>query len=274
VLISHKYKAIFIHIQRTGGNSIQQVFTQYDPDVVESVGIDPSKQRTKHCFASDIQAAVDRRLFDSYTKFSVVRNPFARMVSWYSMFRRGWGTVQLGARRHGRLMQAYYGGLERFNHTGTPRNVYMKLWGAFFSVANRVTRGNFAPNSPQELALRHIDIGARVMDAVNRNARTFAQFVALPQDYPGGLFERFYVNQLDYISAPGTDTLLVDRVLTFENLSHDFAALADQLGFPGRLPHINRSDHEGHYRGYYDSTTREVIARRFHRDCDRFDYEF
>ena len=41
--------------------------------------------------ATDIQEAIEPDIFNIYTKFSIVRNPFDRMVSWYSMFKHGFG---------------------------------------------------------------------------------------------------------------------------------------------------------------------------------------
>ena len=95
MFISHKYKMIFIHIQRTGGYSIQKIFQKYDPDLIEIIPVEPLKKRVRHCFASDIAVAIDGDVFRSYTKFCVVRNPFDRMVSWYSMLKQGFGPVRI-----------------------------------------------------------------------------------------------------------------------------------------------------------------------------------
>lgn len=91
MFISHKYKVIFVHIQRTGGTSILKAFEALDPDLVKILPFNPAQKRTKHCFASDIQALIDEEIFTTYTKFSVVRNPFDRMVSWYLMLKQGMG---------------------------------------------------------------------------------------------------------------------------------------------------------------------------------------
>lgn len=87
MLISHPYRAIFVHIQRTGGNSIRHLFNEMDANALQEVPIDAAKKRLKHCFISDIHAAVEPELFSGYTKFAVVRNPFDRLFSWYSMFK-------------------------------------------------------------------------------------------------------------------------------------------------------------------------------------------
>ena len=87
MLISHQYRVIFVHIQRTGGNSIRHLFNEMDANAVQEVPVDAAKNRLKHCFISDIKAAVEPGLFADYTKFAVVRNPFDRLFSWYAMFK-------------------------------------------------------------------------------------------------------------------------------------------------------------------------------------------
>jgi chondroitin 4-sulfotransferase 11 len=87
MLISHKYRVIFVHIQRTGGNSIRHLFNELDDNALQDLPIANSKNRLKHCFISDIKLAIEPDIFKHYTKFAVVRNPFDRLFSWYSMFR-------------------------------------------------------------------------------------------------------------------------------------------------------------------------------------------
>ncbi|EDN71179.1 conserved hypothetical protein [Beggiatoa sp. PS] len=91
MFISHKYKVIFIHIQRTGGNSIHKAFREFDPNLLEIISIAPSKKLIRHSFISDIKMAIDSDIFKNYTKFCVVRNPYDRMLSWYFRFKHGFG---------------------------------------------------------------------------------------------------------------------------------------------------------------------------------------
>lgn len=89
MLVSHRHRTIFVHIQRTGGNSVQRLFEALDPDLVEAVAVDPDKRRTKHCWLEDIAEALDPAIFATYTKFAIVRNPFDRLLSWYQFLRDG-----------------------------------------------------------------------------------------------------------------------------------------------------------------------------------------
>lgn len=91
MFISHKYKSIFIHIQKTGGNSVEDVFKSKDRKLIRRIEIAPENLRTKHCYISDIENVIDKEVFKNYTKFCIVRNPFDRLVSWYSMFKHQTG---------------------------------------------------------------------------------------------------------------------------------------------------------------------------------------
>jgi chondroitin 4-sulfotransferase 11 len=74
-MICHKHKCIFIHIPKTAGTSIEKIF--------ESNG-NEYKQSEKHLLAQDSKRRY-RRHWKDYVKFSIVRNPWARLYSvWYN----------------------------------------------------------------------------------------------------------------------------------------------------------------------------------------------
>jgi hypothetical protein len=71
-MISHKYKCIFVHIPRTAGTAIEKWICGDDWWYIE--------KETKHLLASQAKK-IYREYWDSYFKFSFVRNPWDRMVS-------------------------------------------------------------------------------------------------------------------------------------------------------------------------------------------------
>jgi chondroitin 4-sulfotransferase 11 len=77
MLISHGCKLIFVHIQKTGGDTVSRLLSDSVPDVF--------RFNAKHGFAVD--AAQDLEYWNEYFKFAFVRNPWDRLVSWYSMIR-------------------------------------------------------------------------------------------------------------------------------------------------------------------------------------------
>ena len=63
-------------------------------------------------------------------------------------------------------------------------------------------------------------------------------------------------------------------MLRVETLGEDFAALCAARGLTGiELPRKNASA-RGDYRELYDDETREVVARGFAADIERFGYTF
>lgn len=239
MFISHKYRAIFVHIQRTGGNSIQRVFEEHDPDLIEAVPIAAEKLRTKHCYLSDIAEAIPADIFRSYCKFAVVRNPFDRLLSWYTHL-----AGQPNAEDAGIL----------FRRDGAP------------DLTSQLA----------DLAQRHESIGEQVRAAVGQLSRNFSEFLRIPASAANGLFARFYVNQVDYLTVGGA--LAMDHILRFETLPADFERLAQAIGFAGRLPHRNRStranDHANDYANDYDVETQKLVAVRCQPDCAAFGYRF
>ncbi len=70
-----------------------------------------------------------------------------------------------------------------------------------------------------------------------------------------------------------SNNLLVDFVGRFENINEDFCTICSKVGIAARLPHINKSQRTG-YRDYYDAETRELTARLYAEDIERFGYTF
>ncbi len=89
-MIFHKHKAIFFHVGKTAGTSIEEM-------LMPKHGMDPYESNRELMFGMDkelniylhhascktIKNIVSPTIFNDYFKFSVVRNPFTRMVSTY-----------------------------------------------------------------------------------------------------------------------------------------------------------------------------------------------
>ena len=72
-MIDHDRRLIFIHISRTGGSSIETALVGID-----WWSIDPE---TKHISAKMARDLYGENIWKTYTKFSVIRNPWDRIVS-------------------------------------------------------------------------------------------------------------------------------------------------------------------------------------------------
>jgi hypothetical protein len=75
-----------------------------------------------------------------------------------------------------------------------------------------------------------------------------------------------------FVDADGN--LLADFIGRFERLDEDWAFVAQKLNVEEKLPHRRANPRERHYTEYYTPRTRDVIARKFKVDIERFGYEF
>ena len=93
-MISHEHKVIFVHIPKTGGQSIEQMFLsdlglswEDRAPLLLRANSDPEKgpSRMAHLYADEYVRLgyVTQEQFDTYFKFAVVRDPHARLVSEY-----------------------------------------------------------------------------------------------------------------------------------------------------------------------------------------------
>ncbi|MEO6395828.1 MAG: sulfotransferase family 2 domain-containing protein [Devosia sp.] len=76
-----------------------------------------------------------------------------------------------------------------------------------------------------------------------------------------------------YFVADTSGRLVVDFLGRFETLAADFQAVAARLGVHPTLPVLNRTE-RGHYEGYYDAATRQIVAGVYAKDIDLFGYRF
>ncbi|MBU3023392.1 sulfotransferase family 2 domain-containing protein [Aestuariibacter sp. A3R04] len=78
MLISHSHSLLFIHIQKTAGTSLTHFLTQAIPDLEELGRPHDPFIRAEALLGNSI---------NNYKTIAFVRNPFDRLVSWYTMIR-------------------------------------------------------------------------------------------------------------------------------------------------------------------------------------------
>lgn len=93
-MLSLQHKFLFVHIPKTGGNSVQKALEFYSEDQItthqpfqdgkERFGIqNPNFAYHKHSTLKEYKALIPKEIYSPLTKFTVVRNPWERMISLY-----------------------------------------------------------------------------------------------------------------------------------------------------------------------------------------------
>lgn len=94
-MISHDFKTVFVHIPKTGGQSVEHAFLQAHGltwDTREGLLLRPNEdrsqgpQRLAHLYAREYVELghVSREQYADYFSFAVVRHPHARLLSEYN----------------------------------------------------------------------------------------------------------------------------------------------------------------------------------------------
>jgi hypothetical protein len=99
-MISQKKNFLFIHLPKTGGNSIQNILREYSEDNIvklnkhqdgiERFGVRNDKYNIKkHSTLDHYKKKIEPEIFKKFFKFSTIRNPWDRCISFYFSPHRG-----------------------------------------------------------------------------------------------------------------------------------------------------------------------------------------
>jgi hypothetical protein len=136
VIVSHPARVLFVHVQKTGGSTVQSVLLDRLPGAEKLAGLPGAKH-------AHLGAALDRQPeLAAYWTFGFVRNPWARLWSWWSMIDRrddqretghAWATRRIannpfwaGVLELGSFEAFVLEGPERFERLRTPQLYYLR----------------------------------------------------------------------------------------------------------------------------------------------------
>jgi len=104
MIVSHQQRYIFVAMPKTGTHSVRQALREHlGPDDIEQVGLFVNKRfpfddlaqiRHGHLSVRQVRPYLGDEVCDTYFKFSFVRNPFDRFVSYCSFMTRQYGAFE------------------------------------------------------------------------------------------------------------------------------------------------------------------------------------
>tara|TARA_Y100000310_G_scaffold217599_1_gene218649 strand:- start:2 stop:862 length:861 start_codon:yes stop_codon:yes gene_type:complete len=281
--ISDKYKLIFFHLPKCAGKS---VINALEIKKLDKTNIKTDlKQTTLLGFE---QAYWNQKIYPEkwniYKKFTIVRNPWDRMVSLYhyrkkendlyKLFPPAFGMNIMGGDRVGPdgkewdfkrwILSSFVKGLT-IDKRASFDNEYLSIYKALKYDSKTLEEGieyhRFFTEKDNYIKLCSSE-----------------ETISVGLDNSYGLF--VYVrdriewwNQIDIISGLYGEKL-IDYILRFEHLEEMWNKMFEEIGYePPKLPKIGACKHK-HYSEYYDDETRKFIGRLFEKDIKEFGYEF
>lgn len=228
---SKKYPLVFFHLPKNAGKSI-----------CEALGIDkefhPPHLNQTVLLGDDIRESYTDEQWNTLTKFTIIRNPWDRLVSLYHFRKKERDLlIRLG---HKGLWHPDGGdksqeGWDFKRWLFTPETAGVEDYGVFLAYKDLIK-----------------------INPANKN------FFRSSIDY---------VNQIDLITDP-ENNLYVDYMLRFENLDEELDKMFAELDLERpELPRNNTSSHK-HYREYYDDDTKHFVEQLFAKDIEYFNYTF
>ncbi len=246
MIISDKYKYIFIGIPKTATTSTRHAFNEIEDRELTKGGTKTKtitlplghKDNVDSATALQIKSH-NPEIWDSYFKFAFVRNPWDRVVSWY-----------FHALKRGIILPnniAY----KTADKLDFGRHKMKQLSGKFTSVFSSPTK----------------EFKKWLLNDFEKTTTVIT---------PGSLKEPLHAMLpcLDWVSDE-QGKIIIDFVGRFENINSDFETVSKKIGVDVKLPHVYKSENrKKDYREYYDDVTREFVAEKFKKDIDFFGYTF
>lgn len=167
MLISHRYKFIFFSFPKTGSESVRKLLKPYS----DIQGIPYWERSEDHPFYSHISPIEVKEIFqnnswdyDSYYKFTFIRNPWARLVSLYNMiyYTRPPTSIigKIKARIHKRSIPAFNEWLHATKPYGSgaggPKDQRWQVYGSY-SLENYILDGDGNELVDEVIKLEEID---------------------------------------------------------------------------------------------------------------------
>jgi hypothetical protein len=237
MIISHKYKYIFIKSKKVAGTSVEAALAKHcgGEDIVTPIEYSPELDEDEysplfknyegyynHITPDEIIKKIGQKTWDEYYKFTIVRNPWDLVVSRYWWEKRN------------------------------PPKKKFTIKKIMSNVFNR----------------KAYSIAAQKLRHKKRN-KTFEQFVnslTVKNTPTNGVY------YFDKDNKP-----LCDYYMRYENLDEEYKKVCAHLGIPREtLPKLKTKTRKNkeHYSTYYTEQTKQKVSEIFKKEIEFFNYEF
>lgn len=204
--LSHTHKFLFIAIPKTGTTTVGSALKKYSAKVKRYKG----DQHVSYNFLKENMKPTIN--FDDYFKFTIVRNPWDRLVSVFHFLNIKKDSSNLVAPVTRRKLY----------------NRYIKKY-----------KGNF----------KQFVKGVPITEIIHTRP------------------------QYDFI-CNNDGIVELNFICKMETLQNDLDNVCCKIGIPNQqLPYKNKSKHK-HYTEYYDEETKQIVAEKYAKDIEYFDYKF
>ena len=282
--ICDKYKLIFFHLPKCAGKSVRDILdinmkdkTNVESGLFQSIvlGFDLISWNNK----------IYPKKWEEYTKFTIVRNPWDRIVSLYhfrktendlyKLFPPSFGMNIMGGDEIGPddkewdfkrwVLSSYIKGLTIDDRAKSAVSLKEALKYDSKNLEEAIEHHKFFTEEDNYVNL------CRSRDSVPSLS---PEGTSNTTGYSLPVRDRIeWWNQTDIIRGWEGEKL-VDYILRFEHLEDMWNRMFEELDYePPKLPKKNVSKHK-HYSEYYDDETREFVGHLFKKDIEAFGYEF
>ncbi len=80
-------------------------------------------------------------------------------------------------------------------------------------------------------------------------------------------------NQLEHC-IDDSGKVILDYIGRFENIKQEWQKISNIIGCKKPLPHVKATKRHQHYSLYYSDELKDIVANRFDRDIEYFNYKF
>jgi len=241
---SHKYKLVFFHLPKNAGVSVRN-----------TIGIDRKSHNFPFTNVSvalpiDVKAQTLDSIYNDYHKFTIVRNPYERMVSLYN-----------------------------FRKQGNDLYDYANLKESSVGPDGKEWDFNRWILSPK---MKGTDENGQLRMLSDSYFHAYWYFKDKERGYIGRNYLRThmeFLNQVDVLTNPLIGgRLMPDTIIRQENLINEWNEMFKKLGYKApSLKKDNSSKHtkkRTHYSHYYNDESYEFVTKLFNKDLKFFGYEF